>query len=404
MITVILLSLLIAIANVLDMLTDIFAIAIIGINAYQLGLFNAISYIAFMLALYFGSKLSDKGAIKIQVLFTSLCLLIYGITLGFLARATSAHLMVLTTMYVAYSIAQAFARTSAITYIHENYPSAYWERMLARRVAVTIVCEALILVSMSVIGLRVLISHVQYFVLSFMAPSLVTFLLIKDPPLRFERALYTIDVGLSRVERLITANLTVFTLLTEQRTFIRSTAKFSPYIRTGYISAKNILAVAMLFRMANALLLVQLPIYLGRTLGLPSSSLFEIYGLARLLLLVDFLVPLAVSKRVSLAMLIRGALPALLLAYGPNMLGAMMSIVLGTLLYLNSKIDVALYSMYIDSLGRIETTRYLLAGELTGFLATLVSGPVHSAGGYESVILINMGMMLVGSFLLRRRS
>lgn len=401
MTAVILLSLLVAIANVLDMSTDIFAITIIGIGAYQLGLFNAISYVAFVLALYFGSKLSDRSAIRIQVLLVSICLLIYGIMLGVLVRATSMYLLI--AMYIVYPVAQAFARTSAITYIHENYSSVYWERMLTRRVAVTVICEALALVSMSIIGFRVLIGCVQYFVLSFIIPSIITLLLIKDPPLRFERALYVIDVGLSRLERLITANLTVFALLTEQRTFTRGIVKFPLHIRTGYVNARSILVVMMLFRMANALLLVQLPIYLGRTLGLPSNSLFEIYGLARLLLLVDFLVPVVVSRRVGLAMLVRGALPALLLAQGSGVVGAMIAMVLGVLLYLNSKIELALYSMYIDSLGRIEITRYLLAGELTGFLATLISGPVHSTGGYESIILINTGMLLTGSFLLRRR-
>jgi len=229
-------------------------------------------------------------------------------------------------------------------------------------------------------------------------------LIVKDPPLKIERTLYVIDSGLRRVERLITGNLVVFALLTE-RGGLRRTNSYPLLLYASeykYVSVRRILLSLALFRAANALILVQFPVYLRTAMVLSSEELFTVYGLARLFLLIDFFAPLTISGRVSVAMITRGLLPVLLLAtHGLAPMNVVAALVLGAILYINSKVDVALYSMYTDSLGRAEATRYLVVGEMAGFICTLASGLVYSVGGYECIVAMNIIMFLLSSLLLR---
>jgi hypothetical protein len=105
--------------------------------------------------------------------------------------------------------------------------------------------------------------------------------------------------------------------------------------------------------------------------------------------------------RAYLAMILRGLIPFLLIMQGFNTVSIYISIVLGAIIYLNNKIDVALYSMYIESLGRAESTRYLVIGEFTGFVATLFSGVIYSLIGYENIIVSSAIILTIGSLLIK---
>lgn len=396
MIAVILLSLLIAIADALDCFTDILAIAIVKINAFQLGLFNALGYVLYIVALYLGGKLSDRGVVRAQVLLISACFVLYSVLLNSVTKTSNIDALIV--MYVLYSIAQALSRLSAYTYIHETYPSTSWEKILTRRAVITIICQAIVLTLISSIGITA--NGLNYFLPFLVIPPFLALLIIKDPPLRIEKTLYVIDVGLKRLERLITNNLAVYALLTEQR--LSKWLNLRSLLCTNkYVSSGQILIALVIFRSANALLLVQLPVYLNSVLGYTSNSVLGIYGLARLLLAIDLLISFTALRKMHLVMLVRGLLPLLLLVRGLSTNNIAVALTLGLILYVNSKVDVALYSMYTDALGRVETTRYLLVGEITGFLGTLISGVVYSIVGYSGITIITALMFMLGATLLK---
>ncbi|MEM0000662.1 MAG: hypothetical protein QXY82_04950 [Desulfurococcaceae archaeon] len=399
MTVVLLLSLLIAVVNVVDIFTDVLAVIVAKVSAFQLGLLNSLSYVFYIVALYAGSRLSDRGIIKLQVFLVLTCLASYVTLLGIFVHAPG--IPALAVMYLLYSSAQALAKTATLTYIHEMHPSTSWNGLLARRVAVTVICEALLLIVISRVGLEAIVCNLVLFTIPILAPVLATLLLIRDPLLKIEKTLYRIDVGLKRVERIITSNLVVYTLLTGLSGFRRPSFKLLTSTAQS-VNVKRILWALVSFRAANALLLIQLPIYLGKVLGYAPDSMLGVYGLARLVLTLDFLVPAPISGgKTYLVMLVRGMLPLLLLMQSSNVAGTMIALVLGLTLYLNSKIDVALYSMYVDALGRVETTKYLLVSEATGFLSTLVSGVVYAAVGYDGIIIATALLHALGAVLLR---
>lgn len=398
--TIVVLSLVIAITNMLDVFTDIVAVAVIGVTPLQLGLFNSLAYVIFIFMLLLGSRLSERGIIRLQVLLTLLYFLGYGVLLDFVIA--SRNQLVLAAAYLVYSAAQALARTSAMAYIHEMYSSDLWEKLISRRAVVTVVCEALLMVVISVAGVNAVVTGINavYFVAFLVLPALMALVLVKDPPLRIEKPMYMIDVGLSRVERLITSNLALYTLLTE-RDSLRWTSLKAVLYRSKHVEAGRILAALVIFRVSNAILLLQLPVYLAKTLGYTSSDMLRIYGLARFLLLVDLLLPSTTWRRAYLAMFARGLIPLLFLVQGLNSRNLAVAVVLGLIIYVNTKLDTALYSMYIDSLGRVETTRYLVIGELAGFLGTTVSGVVYSLAGYEGIVFVNVLLFALEAILVK---
>ncbi|MEM0060192.1 MAG: hypothetical protein QXE10_07185 [Desulfurococcaceae archaeon] len=296
---------------------------------------------------------------------------------------------------------EAFSRTSINAYIHEFHQSMQWRKLLVQRAIITITCEAALFLTLS-IGVKQILLNVHVFTLILLVPVLLTYLMIKDPSFKIERTLYRLEVGLKRIENIVTDNLAIYTLLTSNNASMLKRANIKTlFTSTKRINPHRVLVALICFRFANAILFIQLPVYLKRYLSLSSGGMLMIYGLARLLLIMDLLIPIEVGMRAYLAMILRGLIPFLLIMQGFNTVSIYISIVLGVIIYLNNKIDVALYSMYIESLGRAESTRYLVIGELTGFVATLFSGVIHSLIGYENIIVSSAIILTIGSLLIK---
>ncbi|MEM1596317.1 MAG: hypothetical protein QXS24_04080, partial [Desulfurococcaceae archaeon] len=394
-----LLAITLAIANVIDIFTDIVAVSLGGVGAVYLGLLNALSYIIYILGLFIGSKLADRGKIKLQILMSLLWFSLYNVLLARYIGTYST--IILVSMYISYSIMQAFARTSINAYIHEFYPSIQWRKLLVQRAVITIISEALLLLVIST-GVKQILSNIYVFALILLMPVFLTYLVIRDPSLKIERTLYKLEVGLRRIENIITDNLVVYTLLTSNNgsLFRRANLK-TLFTKTKYIKPERILASLICFRFANAILLIQLPIYLSKYLGLPSGGMLMIYGLARLMLIMDLLIPFEIGMKAYLFMIARGLIPFLFVVQAFKTANIWISLILGLIIYFNNRIDVALYSMYIESLGKAESARYLVMGELTGFTATMISGIIYSLISYEGVIMMSALIFFMGALLIR---
>ncbi|MEM0002093.1 MAG: hypothetical protein QXV54_05095 [Desulfurococcaceae archaeon] len=399
MLMLMLLAITLAIANVIDIFTDIVAVSLGGVGAVYLGLLNALSYIIYILGLFIGSKLADRGKIKLQILMSLLWFSLYNVLLARYIGTYST--IILVSMYISYSIMQAFARTSINAYIHEFYPSIQWRKLLVQRAVITIISEALLLLVIST-GVKQILSNIYVFALILLMPVFLTYLVIRDPSLKIERTLYKLEVGLRRIENIITDNLVVYTLLTSNNgsLFRRANLK-TLFTKTKYIKPERILASLICFRFANAILLIQLPIYLSKYLGLPSGGMLMIYGLARLMLIMDLLIPFEIGMKAYLFMIARGLIPFLFVVQAFKTANIWISLILGLIIYFNNRIDVALYSMYIESLGKAESARYLVMGELTGFTATMISGIIYSLISYEGVIMMSALIFFMGALLIR---
>ncbi|MEM4717420.1 MAG: hypothetical protein QXE81_01505 [Desulfurococcaceae archaeon] len=396
MLLLVLLALLVAIANVLDIFTDVIGIKISKINPVQLGVLNSISYVVYIMTILIAGRLSDRGLLKFQSFIILIGLSIYLAVLN--GYVLSGGFGLLITMYLLYPVLQSFTRTTTIAFIHENFQSNVWERLLSRRVVYTLTMEAILLITMSRF-IEIFLNKTYLLVMFFTIPALTSFTLIRDPVLRFERTLFRIEVGVKRIENIV-IDITTFSLLTNGKNWNRNRVK-TLQSRSGFINVRKIIYALVCFKLSNAFLFTQLPIYLAGSLQLTSMEILSIYGFARLLLLVDFLINVSVSRRTYLLMFLRGLLPLFILGNGFKVDVLMLALVIGLLIYLNNKIEISLYSMYIDSIGRAETTRYLFVSELSSLASTMISGLVFSFTGYNGIIYITMSLLILGGFITR---
>ncbi|MEM4601763.1 MAG: hypothetical protein QW808_02575, partial [Desulfurococcaceae archaeon] len=161
MLGLIMLSIAVAITNISDILTDILAIAVARISAVELGLFNSLGYLAYIVSMYIGSNLSDRGIIKVQLIAVLALLTMYNILIH--SFISTASVLILALTYLLYGSAQATIRTATYAYVHESYTSSAWKSVLLQRSLMTILCEAFMLISISAIGVERVIGNIFYF-------------------------------------------------------------------------------------------------------------------------------------------------------------------------------------------------------------------------------------------------
>lgn len=391
----IMLSIAVAITNISDILTDILAIAVARISAVELGLFNSLGYLAYIVSMYIGSNLSDRGIIKVQLIAVLALLTMYNILIH--SFISTASVLILALTYLLYGSAQATIRTATYAYVHESYTSSAWKSVLLQRSLMTILCEAFMLISISAIGVERVIGNIFYFSAISLLVAGFTALLVREPAVKFERALYRIDLGVRRIEDIVN-NISVYTLLSSSP---NAPSIYKASLRSKLARKATSLSAVIFaligFKVANSMTLTPVPIYFNNMLGLSLSAVLGIYGVARFVPLVSLLPIKGSSKFLPFLFVARALVPFLLLAPGIN--GLFVGILLGFMYYLNNEIDVSLYSLYMECRGRAETTVYLLFGETAGLLGTALSGSIYYSLGYNSIIAIALLMYIVGAVL-----
>jgi len=393
-----LLSLLTAISNTLDISTDIIAITIGRISSIQLGVYNTLGYIVFLIALFIGGRLGDNGLIKIQVFAITLSLITYGVGLN--AYLNTLGLAPLLLMYFTYSIAEAFSMTSVTAFIHEFYASYQWEEFLIKRLIATRAFEALLLGFLST-GLAYILSNTYLYVICITIPAILAFSITRDPPLRIERIMYRIEIGLSRIENSVTNNLFIYELIRGDHRLLVKPRWRNILVKPKHRSPLLVILGLVLFRFSNSLLLVQLPVYLNKSLGLLGASILGVYALSRGILVVFYYLLRGTTSSIAVSLVLRALAPVVFLYTYLCTNSIVVALVLGLILYLNSVIDALLYTAYTEVLGRAVSTRYLMVGESVGLIATLLSGVVYSMIGYENIVLSTLIMLTAAGLLLK---
>jgi MFS family permease len=393
-----LLSLLTAISNALDISTDIIAITIGRISSIQLGVYNTLGYIVFLIALFIGGRLGDNGLIKIQVFAITLSLITYGVGLN--AYLNTLGLAPLLLMYFTYSIAEAFSMTSVTAFIHEFYASYQWEEFLIKRLIATRAFEALLLGFLST-GLAYVLSNTYLYVICITIPAILALSITRDPPLRIERIMYRIEIGLSRIENSVTNNLFIYELIRGDHRLLVKPRWRNILVKPKHRSPLLVILGLVLFRFSNSLLLVQLPVYLNKSLGLLGASILGVYALSRGILVVFYYLLRGTTSSITVSLVLRALAPVVFLYTYLCTNSIVVALVLGLILYLNSVIDALLYTTYTEVLGRAVSTRYLMIGESVGLIATLLSGVVYSMIGYENIVLSTLIMLTAAGLLLK---
>jgi MFS family permease len=393
-----LLSLLTAISNTLDISTDIIAITIGGISSIQVGVYNTLGYIVFLIALFIGGRLGDNGLIKIQVFAITLSLITYGVGLN--AYLNTLGLAPLLLMYFTYSIAQAFSMTSVTAFIHEFYASYQWEEFLIKRLIATRAFEALLLGFLST-GLAYILSNTYLYVICITIPAILAFSITRDPPLRIERIMYRIEIGLSRIENSVTNSLFIYELIRGDHRLLVKPRWRNILVKPKHRSPLLVILGLVLFRFSNSLLLVQLPVYLNKSLGLLGTSILGVYALSRGILVVFYYLLRGTTSSITVSLVLRALAPVVFPYAYLCTNSIVVALVLGLILYLNSVIDALLYTTYTKVVGRAVSTRYLMIGESVGLIATLLSGIVYSIIGYENIVLATLIMLTAAGLLLK---
>jgi MFS family permease len=393
-----LLSLLTAISNTLDISTDIIAITIGRISSIQLGIYNTLGYTVFLIALFIGGRLGDNGLIKIQVFAITLSLITYGVGLNIYLNTLGLAPLLL--MYITYSIAQAFSMTSVTAFIHEFYASYQWEEFLIKRLIATRAFEALLLGFLST-GLAYILSNTYLYVICITIPAILAFSITRDPPLRIERIMYRIEIGLSRIENSVTNSLFIYELIRGDHRLLVKPRWRNILVKPKHISPLLVILGLVLFRFSNSLLLVQLPVYLNKSLGLLGTSILGVYALSRGILVVFYYLLRGTTSSITVSLVLRALAPVVFLYAYLCTNSIVVALVLGLILYLNSVIDALLYTTYTKVVGRAVSTRYLMIGESVGLIATLLSGIVYSIIGYENIVLATLIMLTAAGLLLK---
>jgi hypothetical protein len=337
----------------------------------------------FIAGLFFGGRLGDRGVIRLQTILFAAALVGYSVSLQLFTQ--SRLLNVLIVMYVTYPFAQAFATTSLTAYIHENYPSYDWQRLLNLRHILIRVVEVFFLLFLSINSQVVLENPTGLILVSLLFATYIV-IAIRDPPVRFERILYNIESNISKITRLTTTSLFVFELLRgDHRVLLSPRIKWYMTISKAK-SFASVLLVLFMFRFANSLMLTQLPVYLSQSLNIRGNDILVIYAIARLYLLAIYVLTSGKRSSPTTLILARAVTSILLVVFAAGLGGFAISPLLGLVIYLNGLVDVILYNMYTELQGKARTTAYMLVGEVAGFLGTVTSGLMYSIVGYEGVV------------------
>lgn len=377
--------------NVLDIATDVVAIGLAGVNVVELGLLNSAGYTLYIPSLLIGGKLSENGVVRRQLLVAFISTLVYGISmLWFLETRSRTGLVV---CYLTYPVSIAFTRTSILAYIHELFPSTRWKEALTFRFVVTSITEASALATMSYFtgaGLANIVVATIIFSIFVYGGSLI---LVREPTLKIEKALYRIESIVDYIGSSLTGFL-AYTLLSENAVF---RSKIPKRAYSSSASLKLIMLALAGFKLGSSILLVPVPGILAEKMGVTLNDVLRIYGISRLVALVALTMNGASALKAFLYVI---RLPVwYLLANSTNYLLA--GLCLGTILFINGDVDIGLYSAYLKStLGR-NTSKYILIGDLWSALGTAISGYLFNVLG-NNILALTLILSFPGLLALRR--
>lgn len=387
------LSLIMATINTMDLVTNIFGVIVAGMGPVELGIMNALWTVAFIFAIRVANKLADKGEIRAQLIIALSSFILMNIFMLVFLYLKDPWILIYT--YMVHALVFSFARTGISSYIHENYNSYEWNKILSRRIKFTMLIEAIYFAIISLIGINVLIKSYIFFSLFNTLLFFTLLLSIREPVLKIERLMYSLEGKLSD----ILARLNYFLMLSSIQVEGLIPRSFRLYnLRT--IGMGLIITSLLAFRISNEYLLTPFPFYLNRVLHISPDNMVLIYGAGRLIAaLFLFILSTHVSPIIYLSSLAIRILAIFLFLIKRDLV--VIGLALGLIYFTNNSIDLAMYLTYVRKTGGYGIGMYLLLGEIGSLIGTLTSGLIFNGIGLQGFFILIMALSMLCMFIVR---
>lgn len=375
-----LLSLAVALTNFIDVVINIIAARIIGLNIVEIGIMNAIWVGTYLISSRASDTILQRASARKLYVIGALVLSLSNLLLMLSLNYRSKQLVLYS--YALHGIAAAALPISINTYIFEAYPSTRWQAILLKRNILGLFCEGLIFMGAAAVTMAALINNYAAFTAIATAITLLVALVLREPSLRIERTIFRIETLLDR--------------LTVPAKGLCYLSFLSPYevsalgskLAVHWVSVPLILISNIAFRFGNEYLFTPLPYYLSVTAGFRLDEVLYIYGVARitssaLLSLIGAstygpkLYALSIATRLL-------ALLAVLQTRDTLALGALV----GLIFVSNIIIDLNVYWLYVEARGGYMLGAYSFTGGLAIFAGSLTSGFLYATYGFGGLLMI----------------
>lgn len=373
-------SLAIALTNFIDVVINIIAARVIGLNIIEIGIMNAIWVGTYLASARVSDVLLRRLSMRkwyvagVLILALSNILLLLSLSLGSKPFVFYS--------YALHGVAAAAIPLSINTYIFEAYPSARWQAILLKRNILGLLSEGLIYMGAAAITMAALIHNYLSFTVIVAMAMLSAALILKEPSLKIERTLF-------RIERLLDK-------LSAPAKGLYYLSFLSPYevsalgSRLALHSASVLLIIIsnMAFRFGNEYLFTPLPYYLSVTAGFGLDEVLHVYGVARVTSSVLLsLMGASVYGHRLYAFSIAARLLALLAILQTRDILAL-GILVGLIFVCNITIDLNVYWLYIEARGGYMLGAYSFMGGLAIFAGSLTSGFLYVTYGFGGLMMI----------------
>uniref|UniRef100_A0A7C2FNK8 MFS transporter n=1 Tax=Thermosphaera aggregans TaxID=54254 RepID=A0A7C2FNK8_9CREN len=385
---------LISLLNLLDLLINIIAVRIIGMNIIEISLLNFAWTIVFVFFVKIANRLGDKGIARFQIILGLIGVLSSEIFLKMVLK--NGQYWLIYASYVVHAVAYSFTRIGVNAFVLENFQSSEWGVVFKKISRNTLLIDAVLLITISRITTGLFLQGFEYFIVITLLAYLLGVFKVKEPVFKIERILNRIERNISRVITSIHGYLNLTSFENFNGTFIPSYRVLQPIVTP----LKLIIIGLLGFRIGNEFLFTPLPYHFIKTLGFDLNQVFQIYGIGKIVAftLYTLFQGVLTKKSVFLASIpLRIFTVYVILISGLDLPAVATS--LGLLYLANSIIDSNLYLQYVESTGGYGTGTYSLVSEASSLIGVLTSGYVYSVYGL-TVLLILVGFLSIPKIVL----
>jgi len=377
-----------ALLNFLDALANVLAVAVFNFSVVELGVFNAVWTLAYILPVRAAGFMADRGLFKKMSAVSAFATASSTALLALSITARSRPLLY--TACTVHAVAYAFGVVSVNSCVLEVYDSNLWKAATRRLVTRVLLSEALIYLLASRAGLEWFTGNALAFALIAAIVSVLYAVSMPQPKLLIERTLYKLEKSFAKLLSSTPLSLYWIPLNPVEKTWI-----LDKWFRRGGVTATAALACLAVFRFSNEVLFTPLPAVLYSQ-GFSFQSLLLVYGFAKMLatLLVNLTPSNPATKGVVATALLTRVLAAALL-YSTAIPASFTPVPLSALIAANAALSIAIYSLYVEATYGYRTGTYMLVNELAGFTGSLLSGYMISGMGLSAATYTVLASTLI---------
>ncbi|MEM4623974.1 MAG: hypothetical protein QXR24_01000 [Thermosphaera sp.] len=374
----------ISVLNLVDLLVNIVAVRILGMNIIEVSILNFIWTLVFVFFIKIANQLGDKGVARLQIILGFIG--IVACEIAFLGALSFRNRLFIYLSYSAHAIAYSYVRMGVNAFVFENFTSSEWGSMFRKLSSSALLIDSTSFITISIIGVRSLLDHFSLFIAFTVTAFFLGILVIKEPSLKIERILSRIERDVSNVVTSVHGYLSLTSFENINGSVLYS---YRTFLNAPPISLKLILIGLFGFKVGNEFLFTPLPYHFIRTLGFSLDQVVKVYGIGKLVaFILYYLFQNDVTKKnvfltsiflriITVYIILVSGLNDLYIAFG-----------LGFLYLSNSVIDSNIYLLYVEATGGYGTGTYSLIGETSSLIGVITSGYMYSTLGLWYLLAI----------------